>query len=95
MNEKYIGFIIKKPLSNHVIGRTILKRYPDIGTGGNLEELQVYSANDVHFYGLPLSLEALPFQEQDQAVSACATVAIWTALQSLERMFQRTIRSWL
>jgi hypothetical protein len=91
LNEKYIGFIVKKPLSDHVIGRTILKRYSQISAEEDPEELQVYSTNDVNFYGLPFSVEALPFQEQDQAVAACATVAIWTALQSLERMFQISV----
>jgi hypothetical protein len=91
LNECYIGFIVKKPLSNHVIGRTILKKYPEIGVEGNPGEFRVYSSNDVHFYGLPLEVEALPFQEQDRAVSACATVAIWTALQSLERRFQISV----
>ena len=91
LNENYLGFIVKKPLSNHVIGRTILKKYPEIEGEGNPGEFRVYSSNDVHFYGIPLHVEALPFQEQDRAVSACATVAIWTALQSLERMFQISV----
>jgi hypothetical protein len=38
-----------------------------------------------HFLGLELHVTGLAFQQQDKAVAACATTAVWTALQRVCR----------
>ena len=43
--------------------------------------------NKVSLFGITLEIESIPFQAQDQGVSACATIAIWTALRSLTKVF--------
>ena len=91
INEQYLGFIVKKPNNNGVVGRTILKKYPEIDKNGDRRILNVFRENKVNLFGVSLSLDSLPFQEQDGAVSACATVAIWTALQSLGRKFEVSV----
>jgi hypothetical protein len=98
INEEYLGFIIKKPMFkgaigrfNGAIGRTVLRRYPKEAVGSNVRILNVYKQNKINLFGIPLDLESLPFQEQDRAVSACATVSIWTALQALEERFNISV----
>ena len=39
----------------------------------------------VHLMGLELEARGLPFQQQEQAVGACATTAIWSALSRVAR----------
>lgn len=52
----------------------------DFSTTKFEESLENY---DVSLFGIPLSVSSLPFQVQDQGVSACATIALWTALHPL------------
>ena len=40
---------------------------------------------DVHLAGLRLRVRGIPFQQQEQAVGACATTAIWSALARVMR----------
>jgi hypothetical protein len=88
INELYIGFVIKKPTYNGIIGRTILKRFPPQTSVPNEKRiLSVVKENRINIYGIPLKIISLPFQEQDNAVSACATISIWTALRALEDKF--------
>lgn len=91
LNNGYLGFINQKPTLRGSIGRTVLKRYPSIARNGEKRVLNVTKRNIIHLFGIPLSVESLPFQEQDRAVSACATVAIWSALQALEDKFNISV----
>src|SRR5262249_34884889 len=40
----------------------------------------------VHLCGLELRVQGLPFQQQDQGVSACATTALWSAIHKVSAM---------
>jgi len=98
INKEYLGFIIKKPMFkgaigsfNGAIGRTVLRRYPKEADVNNVRILNVYKQNKINLFGIPLKLKSLPFQEQDRAVSACATISIWTALQALEERFNISV----
>lgn len=89
IKDFYLGFVVEKPIEDvnrhHIIGRTLLKTYEKHDNGEVREYLR-------HFYpaslfGIPLKVETLPFQQKDNAVSACATVACWTSLFPLMNLF--------
>jgi len=83
--EDYIGFVVARPLPSAVIGRTVLR--PPITAITEEEEqkgkpsircVRNYEAN---LKGMELSIKGLAFQEQDNVLAACATSALWSALQ--------------
>lgn len=87
----YAGFMVVKPLPKRVIGRTCLRNYP--GGDGRQRVFPINQRYDVNLFGIPLSIESLPFQEQDNEVAACATTALWSAFQATGRRFQHVIPS--
>ncbi len=90
LSEHYLGFMTFKPLTKTSIGRTIFKPYPKLDHEGNERHFPVYSLNSANIGGIDIKLEALPFQEQDRNVAACATTAIWIALQALNRISENS-----
>ena len=89
LNESYIGFTVVKPImdeyKNPLIGRTLLKPdHSDIE-----QEYCCFLSNSypVSLYGIPLTINSLPFQVQDIAVGACATAALWTSLHPSRDLF--------
>jgi len=82
LQENYLGYAVIKPLPRTFIGRTCLAMY-----GGMIEDngsKNLLSRNyDVDLFGIRLKVRSIAFQEQDKVVSACATTAIWTALQAV------------
>ncbi len=85
----YLGFAVIKPLGGSPLGRTVLKCYPE--TPDDPEKRTRYKRlfrpctrnYKAHFCGVELSVRGLAFQQQDVGVSACATTAIWSALQKI------------
>lgn len=90
--DRYLGFVVIKPLPQKFIGRTCLKTYPP-----NSEDyVRYYPAlvdYKAHLAGLTLPVRSLAFQEQDHGVAACATSALWSAFQITGRTFQHAIPS--
>ncbi|MGD0955034.1 MAG: hypothetical protein ABR985_22060 [Methanotrichaceae archaeon] len=88
--EGYLGFVVIKPVMDKanmpLIGRTILNHLPK-ADGSEVREY-LWSINESNIYGLPFQVETLPFQAQDQAVSACATISLWTANNIVNKIFQ-------
>jgi len=86
LQKSYLGFIIIKPVKNRtdkwLIGRTLLKITSDPKNSRNIT-----MKNEVSLFGIPLEIDSLPFQTQDQRVSACATIALWTAINPLSQSF--------
>lgn len=82
LKSNYLGFMVIKPLPKTFIGRTCLKIYPAFNEKmGNKHCLtRTYK---IDLFGIPLQVDSIAFQEQDQVVSACATTAIWSALHAL------------
>ncbi len=85
ITESYLGFMVVKPLPQTIIGRTVLKTYDNTISEGNdqagsrsIRTLRPYHAN---LFGIEIQIDSLAFQEQDTVVAACATSAIWSALQ--------------
>lgn len=78
LQESYLGFIVLRPLPDAQIGKVCLSVYPHTeGKDRHFPMLKEYTA---HLFGLELTVESIAFQEQDKAISACATAAIWSAL---------------
>jgi len=82
LQEDYLGFVVIRPLPAAPVGRTVLAQYRG-------DPQRVYqpaqSEHRVHICGLTLRVQALPFQQQDEAVGACATTALWSALSRAVR----------
>ena len=90
LKRSYLGFTVVKPLrdadGNKLIGRTLLKTYPEeVDDEMRIFIKKKYTAS---LFGIPLEIESLPFQAQDQGVSACATIALWSALHPLSDIFE-------
>jgi hypothetical protein len=81
--RNYLGFCIIKPLDGSPVGRTVLRCYDK-----NIDEFkrEFRGARDYrpHFMGLELRVRGLAFQQQDTGVSACATTALWSAIQKVQ-----------
>lgn len=73
--DSYLGFIVIRPLSRTFIGRTCLIPYTDDSS----RHFSAICHVDVSLFGQRLSIDCMPFQEQDRAVAACATCALWSA----------------
>jgi hypothetical protein len=87
LNDTYLGFMVLRPNPQAFVGRTVITPWLDSppaergkpdGDGRYYDCVRGYK---VDLAGVELSLDGLGFQQQDQAVSACATTAIWVALQ--------------
>ena len=83
---EYLGFMVIKPLPGSPIGRTVLKTFGPNAEGGAQRTFATIRPYPVNLAGLSLSVDGLAFQQQDQGVSACATTALWSALQCTARM---------
>jgi hypothetical protein len=89
LSDHYLGFIVINPLPQGFIGKTCLKTYP-CETRRHYPITRKYTA---HLMGLSLSVESLAYQEQDQAVSACATSALWSVFHGSGIIFHHSIPS--
>jgi hypothetical protein len=91
LQDYYLGFVVVKPITNSLgdplIGRTILKTYPNDIDDGKEHRIYITQTYKVSLFGIPLEIESLPFQTQDTAVGACATTAVWIALHPLNALF--------
>lgn len=91
LKNSYLGFIVVKPIGDSkqsyepFIGRSILKTYAE----HDENEYRFFITNNytVSLCGLPLNVDSLPYQTQDNMVSRCATTAIWASLHALNVLF--------
>lgn len=79
--ENYIGFVVLRPIPKTCIARMCLRPYEFNGTTVKIQK----SKQRVSLFGIDLSIETLPFLEQDKVVSACATSAIWVLLNAHQK----------
>lgn len=84
LQAAYLGFIVRRPLDEASIGRTALRTYDADGGRRFYPTTLCYRAN---LFGIPLAVESLAFQQQDRAIAACATVALWCAFQKASEVF--------
>ena len=89
-DETYLGFVVIRPIKNiygePLIGRTLLKVYPEYEDGDR--RVFVTRQYKAHLFGLPLNIRSLPFQAQDQGIGGCATMALYSALHPLAITFE-------
>lgn len=83
-HDAYLGFSVIKPLPGSPVGRTVLRHYGKNAEPGFLRKFNCTRNYKVHFFGLEFTVCGLVFQQQDRAVSACATTALWTSLSKLK-----------
>ncbi len=83
--DSYLGFVVARPLPRAIIGRTVLKTYPPASGRRNYTCTKTY---DVNLFGFELHVKSLAYQEQDRALAACATVALWACFQRDRDLFQ-------
>lgn len=86
IRDKYLGFVVVKPIKNKegkkkLTGRTLLRTYSS--TIDKDRRYFVTRKYHTSLYGIRLSINSLPFQAQDTGVSACATIALWSAVHPL------------
>lgn len=90
----YCGFTVIKPITTAegqpIIGRTMLATYNKEAVDDDGKKTFRYyleNTHKSHLFGNEMSIKSTPFQAQDKEVSACATVALWTACQALTSEF--------
>lgn len=91
LQESYLGFIVIKPLPKTFIGKSCLKIDPNVL--GSSAKVILKKTHKVNLFGINLTIDALPFQEQDKVVSACATTAIWSLLHAQKDTLRYSIPS--
>lgn len=91
IEDSYLGFVVIKPIKdsnrNPLVGRTILRTYPEYVKDEDEKRFHLTESHNVSLFGIPLKIESLPFQAQDPAVGACATAACWISSHPLNALF--------
>lgn len=82
LTTDYLGFVTVRPIPSAPIGRTMLAHYGETDDRRYGGVLRGCVARPV---GIPLVFDALPFQQQDQGVGACASAALWSSLAKATR----------
>jgi len=80
-DTNYLGFCVVKPLPGCPVGRTVLRCFPKRKDNTHVRRFDCACNYAAHLLGVHLSVRGLAFQQQDLGVSACATTALWSALQ--------------
>lgn len=78
LEDKYLGFVVRRPLVGAAMGRTVLRTYPADSGRRHYEVVRPYR---VHIAGLNLKVRGLAYQQQDRGAAVCASTALWSALQ--------------
>lgn len=79
LQDSYKGFCTIRPLPESYLGRVNLSVFPEIN--GSLPDRKVITKPcKISLFGRPLVVNAIGLREQDEAVSACATSAVWALL---------------
>jgi hypothetical protein len=87
LRQAYVGFVVARPLPTAIVGRTVLRTYEPVGVGGAERSYPTRRKYSPYLFGIRLDLDSLAYQQQDKAVAACATVALWSAFHKTQRLF--------
>lgn len=94
LSSGYLGCIVVKPIPDSVIGPTLLvTRNKTSSEDSLLPQYPVTQKYPVNLFGRDLEVKTLPFQEQDNAVSACTSVALWSAFHQTSQLFKTQLPS--
>ncbi len=86
LQDSYLGFSVIRPLPGSPLGRTVVATFGPEASGGRRREFGGSREYAVHLGGFELRVQGLAFQQQDQGVSACATIALWSAIHRVAPM---------
>lgn len=92
LEEAYLGYIVIKPLPDSIIGPTLLATY-NKRNDGKPRYFPATHTYKVNLFGRELRIDTLAYQEQDTVVSACASVAIWSAFHQTSILFKTNLPS--
>jgi hypothetical protein len=81
LQQGYLGAVVIRPIPSAPIGRTLLRPYLDSSS----RRFETTNEHRIHLAGLELTVDTVPFQQQEEAVGACATTAVWSALSAVSR----------
>ena len=93
LQAAYLGFSVIRPLPDSPIGRTVLPAPSPCAPSETSSSFATIRRHNVHLAGFSLHVDGVPFQSQDQGVSACATTALWSALDSVATTEEVTVSS--
>jgi len=108
LKHSYYGNIVIKPLPNSIIGPSIVYSYTDFhlnklqhqsssNAKTKIEKLnRVYKGKrtyKLNLFGRRFKIKTLIYQQQDQAVSACATAALWMTFHKISQTFKTSTPS--
>lgn len=94
LQKHYLGFVVVRPIPFTFVGRTCLKIYDPVDPKtSSKRHYPTTRPSVVHLCGVELQVDTLAFQEQDSVAAACASSALWSALQSTAMLFQHSIPS--
>lgn len=81
LQDAYLGFVVVRPMPAARLGRTVVRWYPEHTPNAPrvTSPSRLYS---VCIAGLCLKIRGLAWQQQDSAVGACATIALWSTLHA-------------
>lgn len=80
LQSGYLGFVVVRPIGNARFGRTVLRWYLEaLPKTPRIYPIEEYQS---HVAGMTFKVDGIAWQQQDQGVGACATIAIWSMLQS-------------
>lgn len=82
LQTSYRGFTVIRPIETTPLGRTVLAWVLDKSKEDNPRVVKPSRNYVCNLCGIKLTVFGLAWQQQDQAVSACATVGLWTLLHS-------------
>ncbi|MFC2032978.1 hypothetical protein ACFLUB_00410 [Chloroflexota bacterium] len=83
--ESFKGFLVVWPTYPPVIGRSVLPFPESLGSRDNM--IRSDTDYEVYVAGVRLSIKSAVFASKDHAVSACATVATWLAVDLMHNKF--------
>ncbi len=77
LRNSYRGYVVLRPHPKAFVGKSVLSPPPQDAS----RLFKCCRRYETHLAGITLGLDAIAFQQQDRTHSACATAAIWAALQ--------------
>ena len=93
LQDCYLGFSVIRPLPDSPVGRTVLPAISPHAPTETASSFETTRRHNVHLAGFSLHVDGVPFQSQDQGVSACATTALWSALDCVAATEEITVSS--
>jgi hypothetical protein len=93
LQKNYRGFSVVRPIPGAPVGRTVLPASVTRAPADSASAFAPVRRHTTHLAGFSLVTEGVPFQQQDHAVSACATTALWSALDSVASVEEMPVAS--